>query len=75
MVFGSQLSIPTLAIDYTLGEGKIKFLAEEQKIPFLDYRHVTKTSLSDEFTKCISLNSQLPKLNRDSFLSALKLNL
>lgn len=75
VVFGTQLSIPTLAIDYTLGAGKIKFLSEEQNIPLLDYRNVTKTNLSDEFTKFLSHDRQPPTLNPGSFASAINLNL
>jgi len=61
VVFGSQLSVPTLAIDYTLGHGKIKFLAEERHIPYLDYRNVTRNSLLNSFEHCMRVKNQPPK--------------
>ena len=70
VVFGSQLSVPTLAIDYTLGQGKIKFLAEERQLPYLDYRDVSSRSLIGSFEQCKLTKNQSPKQFNTDFSQA-----
>jgi polysaccharide pyruvyl transferase WcaK-like protein/MoaA/NifB/PqqE/SkfB family radical SAM enzyme len=55
LVFALAAGIPTVAIDYTLGRGKVKSLAEKHQIPYMSLDSISAefivASLSDSLNK------------------------
>ncbi len=54
LVFALGLDVPALAIDYTLGAGKLSALAERFKVPHLPLDAVTATFISSEVERLLA---------------------
>ena len=63
VVFSKALNLPTMAIDYTLGKGKVANLVQRHQIPCQNIQHLDSQSLALSIESMLSEPPKLEKLD------------
>lgn len=58
LVFALATGVPPIAIDYTLGKGKVKSLAEKHNIPYMSLALITAEFIISNFCDILSRNQK-----------------
>jgi polysaccharide pyruvyl transferase WcaK-like protein/MoaA/NifB/PqqE/SkfB family radical SAM enzyme len=65
LVFALATGVPSVAVDYTLGKGKVKSLAEKYQVPYRSLDLINAEFIVSQFNDAINSDKSIPSSNFD----------
>ncbi len=65
LVFALATGVPSVAVDYTLGKGKVKSLAEKYQVPYRSLDLINAEFIVSQFNDTINSDKSIPSSNFD----------